>query len=368
MAQNSDLYSSPHGKTPSDIKHIETSDTPGSRNDTEKEDSCPINNALSAHHDEPPMTFRRVMSLIAMAFLWTGSQIPVYIFGGIPPIIYSDIGGADRWIWFVIANLLALAAVCPFVGSLSDLIGRRYVALSGSTLICLGMIVASTAHTMNIFISGMAIAGAGAGVSELTALAVASELAPTRKRGKYVAVLIFTIFPFTPSVLWGQLISAYAGWRYCGALCGAWAGVGLIMTALFYFPPPRPNTRGFNRKQVLAQIDYVGGILSISGLVLFMAGLQWGGYQVRVSPGHCTEKCSLLTMRQKVQMDVRPCPHTVASGRSTHSHLLRLGSIRCSVPHVSFSAQTGTAGARIDPRHHIHLRYNSAQYSSIRWQ
>lgn len=41
------------------------------------------------------------MSLIAMAFLWTGSQIPVYIFGGIPPYIYGDIGGADRWIWFV---------------------------------------------------------------------------------------------------------------------------------------------------------------------------------------------------------------------------------------------------------------------------
>jgi hypothetical protein len=57
------------------------------------------------------------MSLIAMAFLFTGSQIPVYIFGtshphhhfesrslsigGIPPYIYSDIGGVDRWIWFV---------------------------------------------------------------------------------------------------------------------------------------------------------------------------------------------------------------------------------------------------------------------------
>ena len=41
------------------------------------------------------------MSLIAMAFLWTGSQIPVYIFGGVPPLIYADIGGADRWIWFV---------------------------------------------------------------------------------------------------------------------------------------------------------------------------------------------------------------------------------------------------------------------------
>lgn len=52
----------------------------------------------------------------------------------------------------VLANLLALAGVCPFVGSLSDLIGRRYVALIGASLVCLGMIVSSTAHTMNIFI------------------------------------------------------------------------------------------------------------------------------------------------------------------------------------------------------------------------
>lgn len=66
--------------------------------------------------------------------------------------IQSDIGGVDRWIWFVLANLLALAAVCPFVGSLSDLIGRRYVALVGATFLVIGMIVAGTAHSMNVFI------------------------------------------------------------------------------------------------------------------------------------------------------------------------------------------------------------------------
>ena len=52
----------------------------------------------------------------------------------------------------MLANLLALAGICPFVGSLSDLLGRRYVALFGSFLVMLGMIVCSTAHTMNIFI------------------------------------------------------------------------------------------------------------------------------------------------------------------------------------------------------------------------
>lgn len=52
----------------------------------------------------------------------------------------------------VLANLLALAAVCPFVGSLSDLMGRRYLALIGAGFLVLGMIVSSTAHTMNAFI------------------------------------------------------------------------------------------------------------------------------------------------------------------------------------------------------------------------
>ena len=98
------------------------------------------------------MNFKRLMSLVAMAFLWTGSQIPLYIFGGIAPLIYRDIGGTDRWTWFVLGNLLALAAVCPFVGSMSDLIGRRYVAMLGASLSVLGMIVASTAHRMNTFI------------------------------------------------------------------------------------------------------------------------------------------------------------------------------------------------------------------------
>jgi MFS family permease len=55
-------------------------------------------------------------------------------------------------VWFVLANLLALAAVCPFVGAISDLVGRRYVAMLGASLIVLGMIVSSTAHNMNIFI------------------------------------------------------------------------------------------------------------------------------------------------------------------------------------------------------------------------
>lgn len=184
------------------------------------------------------------------------------------------------------ANLLSLAAVCPFVGSLSDLLGRRYVALMGAAFIILGMIVCSTAHVMNTFIGGMALAGIGAGINELTALAATSELAPTSKRGKYVAVLVFTILPFCPSVLWGQLIAYHSSWRWIGLLCGVWASIGFFLTLFFYFPPQRVNSQGLSKRDILSQIDYVGGLLSVSGMILFMAGMQWGGYQYPWGSAH----------------------------------------------------------------------------------
>jgi hypothetical protein len=125
------------------------------------------------------------------------------------------------------------------------------------------------------------------GVNELTALAVTSELAPVADRGKYVAVLVFSIVPFVPSVLYAQLIAYHSNWRYIGVFCGVWAFIGLVMTAVFYFPPPRANSEftrhassqrkltyagdGMSRKEILRRIDYLGGLLSISGMICFVS-------------------------------------------------------------------------------------------------
>ena len=68
----------------------------------------------------------------------------------------------------VLANLLALAAVCPFVGSLSDLMGRRYVAILGACMIIVAMIVASTAHSMNVFIGEQIDKSRGARVHNIS--------------------------------------------------------------------------------------------------------------------------------------------------------------------------------------------------------
>jgi MFS family permease len=98
------------------------------------------------------MNMKLFLALLAMSFLWVGSQIPLYLFGSVIPTIYADIGGVDRYPWFVIGYLIPNAALCPFVGALSDMFGRRYVAIFGQTMLILGPIITATANTMNVAI------------------------------------------------------------------------------------------------------------------------------------------------------------------------------------------------------------------------
>lgn len=135
----------------------------------------------------------------------------------------------------------------------------------------------------------MGIVGVGAGICELTALAATSEMAPTRKRGMYVAVLITPFLPWCASALFAQLLAYHASWRYVGVLCGVWSAIALVMTLIFYHPPPRINSKGLRKMEVIQRIDFIGGIISVAGLILFLMGLVGGGFQV------CKKKLILQT-------------------------------------------------------------------------
>ncbi|KAK0733670.1 fungal trichothecene efflux pump [Lasiosphaeria miniovina] len=212
--------------------------------------------------------------------MWTSAQAPLYLYAGVPVYIYKELGGVHYWVWFVTANLLATAAVSPFVGALSDLVGRRYVAITGSIFIIAGQIVCGTAYTMDIFIGGMALTGIGAGINELTALAGTAELVPLSQRGYYVAAIILTIIPFMPSVMYAQLIASYSTWRYITVLTSGWTFIGLVVTVLFYSPPAPTIALDLAGKiRAMKQTDVVGGLLSIAGLAVFEISILRGGYQ-----------------------------------------------------------------------------------------
>ena len=107
----------------------------------------------------------------------------------------KDIGGSKSVAWLGMANTLAIAATAPFSGAVSDLIGRRWVALTGLLLVAFGMLLVGLSERIEVAIGGTAMVGVGAGLAELTASAGVMEILPIRKRGTYVGVLFLLYTP-----------------------------------------------------------------------------------------------------------------------------------------------------------------------------
>jgi hypothetical protein len=105
-----------------------------------------------------------------------------------------------------------------------------------------------------------------------------SELVPVNKRGVYLALVTFSILPFCPYLMYSELLATYHTWRVSIWICMGWNTVSFIGIGAFYFPTSQTRAHGQSAKEILKKIDYVGGLLSITGLVLFLVAMQAGGY------------------------------------------------------------------------------------------
>lgn len=56
------------------------------------------------------------------------------------------------------------------------------------------------------------------------------------------------------------------------------AAFNFFLIVVVYHPPPRTNSIGLSKLELLRRIDFVGGALSISGFTVFLTGLVWAGY------------------------------------------------------------------------------------------
>ncbi|KAF1352677.1 hypothetical protein EJ07DRAFT_168801 [Lizonia empirigonia] len=203
-------------------------------------------------------SIRSIFAAIFLAALYTGSQIILYFTGGSLSFIGADLG-ITRGLLF----------------------GKRYIALFGSFSICLGCALVGSAQNFGQAIVGMALSGVGAAIGELTRLAGLAEVVSVKYRGYSLALVTAFVLPFCPYLLYVELWShrdLTVGWRW-----GPWVsliyngivGIGLLLS---YFPKAHTRADGFSRRDILKKIDYVGGVLSIMGLTLFLVALNSGGY------------------------------------------------------------------------------------------
>ncbi|OQV07082.1 hypothetical protein CLAIMM_11566 [Cladophialophora immunda] len=223
-------------------------------------------------------TGKHIIASLSLAGLYVGAQIPLYFVGGSLTFITRDIGSSQKVSWLPVANTLAIASIAPFVGYLQDILGRRYMSLIGGVAIMIGIILIGTSHAFGQAVTGMSFAGAGGAIGELTALAGTAELVPVKQRGLYLGLVTFFVVPFVPYVMYSQLLGTYHTWRWGMWISLIYNGVCFVGIALTYFPRATRRGGGATKMQILKSIDYVGGLLSIIGLTLFLVALQAGGY------------------------------------------------------------------------------------------
>lgn len=215
------------------------------------------------------------MTMVGMCLAFIVAEITPLFLVTCFTIIAADLNALDKVIWILTAPYIATGAVAPFVGNLSDLIGRRGILLLSLVLIVIAFVLQGAAPNIGCYLAGGILAGAAIGIQILVVIAAASELVPMHKRGATIGYLAMGIIPFAPGPLYGQLIAQH-NWRYIYLFLGIIAVLAFIVLAVFYKPPPVPGQQ-LSKRELLKRIDYGGCILSILGVVLFLVGINWGG-------------------------------------------------------------------------------------------
>ncbi|KAK6365118.1 hypothetical protein LTS17_011596 [Exophiala oligosperma] len=236
----------------------------------------------AALEDNPEHAERLSLSVILSAlFLGTSFTGPI-IFGFIlaTPILVQlsqKLGGEKIDFWVPSGWGAAAAVGFSVAGRLSDIFGRRYVILVGQLLTILGAAIAASAHSMNQLIAGTVILGGSIGTVSV-AYAGLSEILPNKYRGMGLAWTELNLASWAVAgTLLANALLSHASWRVMYYIAAGYGTFSFIGTLLVYFPPSHPRPDGLTKWQEFKNLDFVGTFLYVSGLAVFLYGLNSGG-------------------------------------------------------------------------------------------
>ncbi|CVL04114.1 related to potential drug facilitator PEP5 [Fusarium mangiferae] len=224
-----------------------------------------------------------ISTMLAVFFMGL-TYVPAIATGFIMPTqilqqIGMALGDTEHIAWIPGSWSIGSAVAFSIAGGLSDVFGRRYVLLSGQTIVLVGGIICAVSQTTLHIVAGTTLVGFGAGTIMVSYPGI-SELLPNKYRGIGLAWTEFCI-----TIPWGSLAGLIAthlylkaSWRWCYYITIIYAAICLIGTFICYFPPSRPQ-HDFERTrwQQVKELDYIGLLLFATGLTVFLIGVTFLG-------------------------------------------------------------------------------------------
>ncbi|KAI1125316.1 MFS general substrate transporter [Nemania abortiva] len=187
-------------------------------------------------------------------------------------------GSAIETFWAGSAYLLANAVFVPFLGALSDLIGRRIVLLFSVSMFTIGTIISTLATNFTILLIGRAIQGVGGGGIYTLSYIVVSDIIPLRQRPKYLALILagWALGTVLGPVI-GGAVAEHAQWQWIFYINYPFCALGLLAVPFAFRNLKLQNQPPF--LTAVLNVDWFGSFLFISGVASFLIGLTWGGVQ-----------------------------------------------------------------------------------------
>ena len=185
------------------------------------------------------------------------------------PIMASDFGATIPYVqWVAFGYILATGSLLLPAGSLSDMIGRKVVYVSGYFVFIVGAGLAGISSDLMAVIAFRFLQGAGAAMIQANGMAILTTTFPGRERGRVIGLFMTMV---GMGAIMGPIISGFVvdslGWRAV-FLLGVPLGLISISAASVVLIRDTPRVRGL--KRLSTGFDWIGAFLSAGGLVVFL--------------------------------------------------------------------------------------------------
>lgn len=185
------------------------------------------------------------------------------------PIIASEFGATIPYVqWVAFGYILATGSLLLPAGSLSDMIGRKVVYVSGFFVFIVGAGLAGISSELMAVIAFRFLQGVGAAMIQANGMAILTTTFPARERGRVIGLFMTMV---GMGAIMGPIVSGFVvgtfGWRAV-FLLGVPLGMISLLAASVVLIRDTPRVRGLRR--LSSGFDWLGAILSAGGLVVFL--------------------------------------------------------------------------------------------------